>query len=1294
MWQFWIDVGGTFCDCIGRSPEERLVRAKVLSSGATKGAAADGSDSCTIFDPARKGEPEGFWQGYRLYLIDASGVTIAESVVEHSLPDGRLILSTPLPLEPPDSTAYELRADQEAPLLAIRRALGLGLSAPLPPLEVRLGTTRGTNALLTRRGANTAFITTRGFGDVLAIGYQNRPKLFELAIEKPAPLYTTVVEIDERLAADGSVLRTPDEATVRQQLQHLRGAGIESLAVCLLHADRQSCHEELVERIAADLGFREISVSSRVAPLVRIVPRGDTTVVDAYLTPVLREYVRTIRKQLGGHSLRLLTSAGGLVDADAFVGKDSILSGPAGGVVGLAHAARAAGIERAIGFDMGGTSTDVSRFDGQFEYQYETQKAGVRIVAPMMAIETVAAGGGSVCHFDGVKLVVGPDSAGAEPGPACYGRGGPLTVTDVNVYLGRIPTGRFPFPLNREAAAQRLEALAEEVSTATSRSITVADLAEGFFRVANANMAAAIRSISIAKGIDPRDYTLVAFGGAAGQHACAVAGELGMHRILCHPDAGLLSAYGIGQADVVRHRVSGIDVPLTVASLHEAAKTLDLLAHQAHREILAEGIAEDRIEAVRRLDLRYEGTDAPLTVSWNADDDPGKAFETAHQRLYGFVLPQRPIVLSAARVEVIGRAGEPVRPSRSVGRNPAMARETAALYYEGQWHQASILDREQLRPGDLVSGPAIVAEASATTVIDPGWEAEILRGGELLVVGSACRAVPARWSPAFRLREQAKACTPTVRPGRADLLPDPVLLEIFNNRFASIAERMGITLRNTALSVNIKERLDFSCAIFTAEGNLVVNAPHIPVHLGAMGHTVRHLLAENPNLQPGDVLLTNDPLSGGSHLPDVTVVTPVHDSSGQRILFFTACRAHHAEIGGTQPGSMPPESTSLAEEGVLLRNFKLMDAGDSRLEELAQLLRTAEYPSRAVADNLADVMAQAAANRQGVEELQALVASQSLDVVTAYMQHIQDAAERKMRAAIAKLPDGRYEFVDYLELPSNGDGMPQSVPIAAAVSIAGDEAEIDFTGTAPVVPGNLNATPAIVSAAVMYVLRCLIDEDIPLNEGVMKPVKIILPQCLLNPPRHDDPSCCAAVVGGNVETSQRIVDVLLGALGLTAASQGTMNNLLLGDETFGYYETICGGAGATPGRPGADAVHTHMTNTRLTDAEILERRYPARLQEFSIRRGSGGGGQFRGGNGVIRRIEFLKRLTVSILSQRRGPHPPYGMLGGQPGQLGRHRLIHLNGEVQDLPGQVRFVAEPGDVLVIETPGGGGWGCAG
>ncbi|MCE9547313.1 MAG: hydantoinase B/oxoprolinase family protein [Planctomycetia bacterium] len=1284
LWQFWIDVGGTFCDCIGRRPDGTLARAKVLSSGVTKGVTAEGSTRDRIVDPLRFSDPPGFWIGYELHLLDEIGQSVTRSIVRSFDPgSGTIALALPLTLPLtsviPAGTAYELRSTEEAPLLAIRRILRLKLSDPLPKIDVRLGTTRGTNALLTRTGARTAFVTTRGFGDVLRIAYQDRPRLFDLAIKKPAPLYATVVEIDERLDALGQVLRAPDEAQVREQLAALLPAGIESLAVCLLHADLEPRHEQLVGRVAAELGFREISLSSCVAPLPKIVPRGDTTVVDAYLNPVLRRYVAGLRARLGDSPLRILTSAGGLVAAEQFVGKDSILSGPAGGAVGLARAAAAAGCSKAIGFDMGGTSTDVSRYDGRFDMQYETQKAGVRVVAAMLAIETVAAGGGSICRFDGVKLVVGPESAGADPGPACYGHGGPLTVTDANLCLGRILSERFPFPLDRNAAHERLSALAVAMSTVTGVQHDPLTLAAGFVRVANANMAAAIRSISIAKGVDPRDYTLVAFGGAAGQHACAVAEELGIKSILSHPDAGLLSAYGIGHADVVRHAVAGLDCPYDAVAGVELDTVFARLSADARAGVEAEGIAASRISIVRRLDLRYAGTDVSLSIAAPADGDFAKAFAAEHQRLYGYLHPQRGLIVAAARVEAIGQAADPPPRSERVPPRDAVPDSTTALWCDGQVQDAAVFERRRLRPGDVLRGPAIVAEDAATTVVDAGWQAEVLSGGELLIE---------RQDDSFTSHIGHR--TSHVAPPTSDL-PDPVLLEIFNNHFAGIAERMGITLRNTAVSVNVKERLDFSCAIFTAEGHLVVNAPHIPVHLGAMGHTVRRLIEDNPHMRPGDVLVTNDPYAGGSHLPDVTVVTPIHDAAGKQVLFFTASRAHHAEIGGTEPGSMPPFSRTLADEGVLIRNFKLVDAGTPRFDELKRLLSTAEYPSRAMPDNLADVAAQAAANRQGAAELAVLVDRYSLRVVDDYMRHIQAAAERKMRQALARLPDGRYEFRDCLDLCEPAEAA-KSVPITVAITIAGDSAEFNFTGTAPVVPGNLNANPAIVSAAVMYVLRCLIDEDIPLNEGVLAPVRIVLPECLLNPPAHADPRRCAAVVGGNVETSQRVVDVLLGALGLAAASQGTMNNLLVGDAAFGYYETICGGSGATPGQDGADAVQTHMTNTRLTDPEVLERRYPLRLLEFSIRHSSAGiSGPCgrRGGDGVVRRIELLRPLTVSILSQRRGQHPPYGLRGGGPGQIGCNTLIHPDGTRQLLPGQVRFDAQTGDVIVIETPGGGG-----
>ncbi|MBI2825599.1 MAG: hydantoinase B/oxoprolinase family protein [Planctomycetia bacterium] len=1231
-WEFWIDVGGTFTDCFAQRPDGALTRHKLLSSGVTKGAAAVGSTSSRIVDHARAGDPAGFWTGNTLRLLDAGGTILGESrVAAFDALSATLTLSTSLPLSPSKGQPYELVSGEEAPIIAIRYMLGLSLDAEIPPVVVRLGTTRGTNALITRTGARTALVTTRGFADVLRIGYQNRPKLFELAIKKREPLAAAVVEIDERVTVAGDILRQPDADTVRRQLLALKQSGIESLAICLLHAYKHAEHEQFVADIAENIGFRDISASSRVAPLVKIVVRGDTTVMDAYLNPILRDYVAGLRAALRGSDVRIMTSAGGLVAADRFVGKDSILSGPAGGVVGFSRVAQAAGFTHAIGFDMGGTSTDVSRFDGRYEVEYETEKSGVRVVAPMMAIETVAAGGGSICAFDGAKLIVGPQSAGAQPGPACYGRGGPLAVTDVNYYLGKILPEHFPFPLDRAAVETRIGELIEAIDRATGTRYAPVELCDGFLRVANANMVKAIQSISIAKGCDPRDYVLVAFGGAAGQHACSVADELGIRQVLLHPDAGILSAYGIGVADVVRHAARGIYREYSEDAVAQISSAFDELAAPAEREVIAEGVPPGRIEIRRALDLRYQGLDAWLTIPEPETGTYAEAYATAHEKLYGYRHEEHGLDIVAARVEVIGRSLEPEPPSRRLSPRDAVPERAAIVYFDAAPCAAGVFDRAALRPGNRIVGPAIVHEGMSTTVIDRGWSGEVLSRGELLLTAVVDTGGTARLpSSAAPHTAAATNC-------------DPATLEVFNNRFAAIAEQMGITLRNTASSVNVKERLDFSCAVFTAGGDLVVNAPHIPVHLGAMGETVRCILADNPTMQVGDVFVSNDPYRGGSHLPDVTVVTPIFDTARSRLLFFTASRAHHAEIGGIVPGSMPPASKNLAEEGVLIQNFKLVDAGRSRAGELRELLLSAPYPTRKVADNMADIAAQVAANQQGARDLARLAERYTLPVVAAYMGHIQAAAERKMRMALGRLADGRREFVDHLD-----DGSP----IAVAIDIAGDEATIEFSGTGPVLAGNLNANRAIVTAAVMYVLRCLIDEDIPLNQGVLAPVRIVLPECLLNPTPGRAPETSPAIAGGNVETSQRVVDVLLGALGRAAASQGTMNNLLFGDSTFGYYETICGGAGATAVADGADAVHTHMTNTRLTDPEVLEQRYPVRLLEFAIRRGSGGAGARRGGDGVVRRIEFLRPLDVSILSQRRGPYAPYGMAGGEPGALG------------------------------------------
>jgi 5-oxoprolinase (ATP-hydrolysing) len=1263
-WEFWIDVGGTFTDSFARTPHGELKHYKVLSSGAIKGSVAAGSTRSRIIDPARASDPPGLWSGFELLLLDDDGQVLdrarVANFVAHS---GSFAFDRPLTREPHVAQRYELSAGIAAPLVAIRYLLGLPLSQPIPACSVRLGTTRGTNALITRSGGCTAFITTRGFGDVLRIGYQNRPRLFDLTIRKPQPLFAAVLEIDERIAADGTVLQAPHESRVREQLAELREQGIQSLAICLLHGFAHPEHELLVAGIAEELGFLDVSVSSRVAPLVKIVSRGDTTLLDAYLNPVLRDYVRELRAALAGSSLRILTSAGGLVEADTFLGKDSILSGPAGGVVGYAQVARHAGFSRAIGFDMGGTSTDVSRFDGRYELEFETEKAGVRVVAPMLAIETVAAGGGSICRFDGVRLLVGPESAGAQPGPACYGRGGPLTLTDVNLLLGRIRPERFPFPLDRAAAQTRLEDVLEAVLASGGSRYAALELAEGLVHIANAHMAKAIASISVARGYDPREYVLVPFGGAAGQHACAVARELGVSQILHHPHAGLLSAFGIGMAEIERHALAAVYEPLSPQLIERLEAVFERLAAETCEGVAAEGIPRERIVTVRAIELRYRGVDSGLSIDCLPGTNAGQlaaAYRDAHRLRYGYVHEGR--ALEAVSVRVESRGGTSVPPSAAQAVNHLNRAEirTSPAFFGGQLHETTIIERAELVPGSEIVGPAIVCESTSTVVVDPGWRATVLADGELLL-------------------GQMEA----VKAPLVSTAADPVQLEVFNSRFAAIAEQMGITLRNTASSVNVKERLDFSCALFTPTGDLVVNAPHIPVHLGAMAETVKRILFDNPDLQPGDVYVTNDPYRGGSHLPDITVVTPVHDSRGV-LQFFTASRAHHAEIGGITPGSMPPFSKSLAEEGVLIRNLKLVVGGIPRWSELRDLLLTGSFPTRDVEANLADLAAQVAANHRGARDLMQLVERYSAPVVSAYMRYIQEAAERKIRAALAARPPGRYAFRDHLD-----DG----TPISVAITIEDNAAIIDFSGTGPVSSGNLNANRAITTAAVMYVLRAMIAEDIPLNQGVLAPVQIIVPEGLLNPPEHAEPEQCAAVAGGNVETSQRVVDVLLGALGLAAASQGTMNNLLFGDATFGYYETICGGAGATPAGPGADAVHTHMTNTRLTDPEVLERRYPVLVRRFAIRRGSGGAGLHSGGDGVVRELEFLAPLDVSLVTGRRGPYRPYGLDGGEPGQLGRNWLTRADGTREELAGLAQFRVASGDVLVIETPGGGGWGAA-
>ncbi len=1256
QWQFWIDVGGTFTDCL----------------------------AINSLDPNTQHQAK--------------------------------ILS-------------ELDRSTPAPLLAIRKILELQPDEPIPDCSVHLGTTRGTNALLTRTGARTAFVTTKGFRDLLTIGDQARPHLFKLTIVKPEPLFETSIEIDERILADGTVEISPDSSRVRQQLAELKAAGIESVAICLMHGFRFAKHEQLVGAVARELGFKDVRLSSEVAPLIKILARGETTVLDAYLNPVLGDYLDQIQNGLSaGSQLRLMTSAGGLVGRDQFSGKDSVLSGPAGGIVGAARVAQQSGFDRALTFDMGGTSSDVGRYDGEIELEFETRKSDVRIMTPMVAIETVAAGGGSVCWFDGTKLVVGPQSATSDPGPACYGRGGPLAVTDINLFLGRIAKHRFPFPLDEAAVETRIEEIRAQMKEAGFE-MTPHEVAAGFLAIANQNMASAIGSVSIARGYDPKDYVLVAFGGAGPQHCCAVAEAIGMDKILDHPQGSILSAVGIRLADQTANSVRSVLKPFDDAGLETANQIWNAMQLE-----LADSIdpTEQEIQFTRSLDLRYVGTEACQTIRLqdqtnqdqaNQKDSLKNDFVKVHQQLFGFT-SDRPLEIVAARVEA-RQIGSRLKPTPANTETRQRHGETFQMMWQrrsdsnirlasesdaSEWGNCptEIIDRETLVAGDRIVGPAMVAGELSTTVIDAGWEAVALVDGQILLSRNTAKNEDERESTQEResdSRTQKQAA-------------DPVKLEIFNNHFSTIARQMGISLQMTSMSVNVKERLDFSCAIFTQTGDLVVNAPHIPVHLGAMSETVRAIIRLNETVNPGDVFVTNDPFQGGSHLPDVTVVTPVF-SAGGTLLFWVASRSHHSEIGGISPGSMPPNATCLAQEGVLIRNFKLIvgkpngpnsnstdkselenESLTERFAELEELLTAPPYPSRSPAENLADVRAQVAANRSGQRDLLALVEQYSQEVVLDYMNFIQSAAEQKVRVAISRMSDGQFSFEDSLD---NG------ATIRVLIDKDKDNLTIDFSGTDPVLDGNLNANPAIVSSAVIYVMRCLIDEDIPLNEGVMKPVTIKLPECFLNPDSDEDPEKCPAIVGGNVETSQRIVDVLLGAIGksiesatdsqnienhernqqgLAAASQGTMNNWLMGDETFGYYETVGGGSGATPHADGADAVHTHMTNTRLTDPEVLETRFPVILREFSIRALSGGVGEHRGGNGMIREVEFLKPLTVSLLTNRRS-QGPYGIQGAQPGKRGINQLIKTD-STEELPNVCEIQVQPGDRLRLQTPGGGAW----
>ncbi|MFI1765563.1 hydantoinase B/oxoprolinase family protein [Streptomyces sp. NPDC020800] len=1133
---------------------------------------------------------------------------------------------------------------------------------------VRMGTTVATNALLERKGERTLLVITRGFRDALRIAYQNRPDIFARRIELPELLYERVIETDERIAADGTVLRAPDPDALAGPLRQAYDDGIRAVAVVCLHSHLHPAHERAIGALAADTGFTQISLSSEVSPLMKLVPRGDTAVVDAYLSPVLRRYVRHVADELRDVRLMFMQSNGGLTEAGQFRGKDAVLSGPAGGIVGMARMSQRAGFDRVIGFDMGGTSTDVSHFAGEYERVFTTRIAGVRLRAPMLDIHTVAAGGGSVLHFDGSRYRVGPDSAGADPGPACYRAGGPLTVTDANVMLGRIHPGHFPAvfgpdgdqPLDAALVRDRFAALAREIRERTGDDRTPEQVAEGYLQIAVANIANAVKRISVQKGHDVTRYALTTFGGAGGQHACRVADSLGIRTVLVPPMAGLLSALGIGLADTTAMREQSVEAPLEAASMPAIHKTAADLEAAARAELLAEDVPEDRVEVTRRAQLRYDGTDTTLTVELTEPGTMKRAFEERHRATYSFAL-DRPVVVEALSVEATGITAPPDLSALAPYEGRPAAPETVRLHTGGAWHDVPLHRREALPPGGTVTGPAVITEAGATTVVDDGWRAAATDDGHLVM-------------------ERATVTQSSDLGTEAD----PVLLEVFNNLFMSIAEQMGARLESTAQSVNIKERLDFSCALFDPDGNLVANAPHIPVHLGSMGTSVKEVIRRRGTaMHPGDTYAVNDPYHGGTHLPDVTVITPVFDTqpatdteSDPQILFYVASRGHHAEIGGIAPGSMPAHSRAIDEEGVLFDNWLLAENGRFREEETRRLLAEAPHPSRNVRTNLADLRAQIAANQKGVDEVRRMIGEFGLDVVQAYMRHVQDNAEEAVRRVIDALDDGEYAY----ETDSGA-----VIRVSVRVDRGARRAAIDFTGTSAQLATNFNAPFSVVNAAVLYVFRTLVADDIPLNDGCLRPLDIVVPAGSMLAPEPP-----AAVVAGNVETSQALTGALYAALGVQAEGSGTMNNVTFGNERHQYYETVASGSGAGDGFPGADVVQTHMTNSRLTDPEVLEWRLPVRLEEFAIRWGSGGSGHWRGGHGAVRRIRFLEPMTVSTLSQHRRV-PPYGMAGGEPGALGANRVERADGTVTELGGSGSADVGPGDVLVIETPGGGGYG---
>ncbi len=1192
-WDFWIDRGGTFTDVIGRDPAGNLHARKMLSE---------------------------------------------------------------------NPGAY-----RDAAVQGIREHLGLKAGEPIPTGtigEVRMGTTVATNALLERKGDRTLLVTTKGFRDALRIGYQARPDIFAKQIILPEALYEAVEEIDERVLADGTVERAPDEAAIRSALQAQYDAGFRAVAIVFMHGYRYTAHEQVAARIARDIGFPQVSVSHEVSPLVKLVGRGDTAVVDAYLSPILRRYVQQVSEELDiartGARLMFMMSSGGLTAAELFQGKDAILSGPAGGVVGLAETGRSAGFDKVIGFDMGGTSTDVAHFDGEYERAFETEVAGVRMRAPMMLIHTVAAGGGSILHFDGRRFRVGPDSAGANPGPAAYRRGGPLAVTDANVMVGKLIPSYFPAifgpqqdePLDVGIVRNKFAVLAAEVGDGRSPE----EVADGFIQIAVANMAEAIKKISVQRGYDITRYALNSFGGAGGQHACLVADALGIKTVLLHPFSGLLSAYGMGLAEIRSTRTSALDVALDGEAKAAIEAVATKLAADAKAEVAGQGVAEGDIAIHVRAHIRYSGTDTAIAVPAGTRAVMQEAFQTAHKARFGFMDETKALVVEAVEVEAVGGGAKFEEAAAGEQAGEPVAAERTRFFAKGQWHDAAIVRREAIKPGQSVAGPAIIIEPNQTVVVEEGWSAKLTARDHLVLVRVKA------------LIQQAAIGTKA----------DPVMLEIFNNLFMSIAEQMGVTLQNTAYSVNIKERLDFSCAVFDQTGALVANAPHMPVHLGSMDRSVETVIANNPVIKPGDVYCLNAPYNGGTHLPDITVCTPVFDPEDKEILFWVASRGHHADVGGTAPGSMSPLATNIEEEGVYIDNFKIVDQGRFCEEELVKRLTGARYPVRNVVQNVNDLKAQIAANEKGLAELKKMIGSFGLDVVQAYMGHVQDNAAESVARLLTKLHDSEFTYP-----------MDQGCAIKVKITIDRQkrEATVDFTGTSEQRPDNFNAPAPVTRAAVLYVFRVMVDDAIPMNAGCLRPIRIVVPEGSMLAPRYP-----AAVVAGNVEVSQAVTNTLFGALKAMSCSQGTMNNLTFGNDQYQYYETICSGSPAGPGFHGTSGVHVHMTNSRLTDPEILETRFPVVLEDFHIRKGSGGKGEWSAGDGTSRTIRFRETMDCAILASHRRVRP-FGVDGGEAGELGKTLVRRLSGAVEELKPSDQTLLQAGEAVTVITPTAGGYGKA-